>query len=329
MLWWLLTASVLLLGIAWLYHAPSTRKLASHPQPTAGYQEAIDRFQSLATAEDQAGPLLDVCRTRLMAHGRQTEHAIVLLHGYTNCPEQFARLGQRFHALGHNVLLPRMPYHGYADRLTPDIGKLTAEELIAYGDTAVDLAHGLGRHVTVLGLSGTGTVAAWLAQTRPEVDYALPVAALIGVSLVPTWLTRPLTNVLLALPGFLIWWDPRTKADNPFSYYHAYPRYGSRSLAHFLRLGIALTQRARQGAPACGRITLVINDAEPAVNNPLIERLARAWRKRAPTRLCTYRFERSLHLPHDLITPGSPGAPTEWVYDRLVEQVQELHQESI
>lgn len=325
MVWLLLLPSILLVSLVWLYHAPSTGKLVPRPQPAATYQEALDRYQALAADEAKAGPLLDVCRSRLMTHGRQTEHAIVLLHGYTNCPEQFAQLGDCFYQLGHNVLIPRMPYHGYVDRLTPDVDKLTAEKLVAYGDAAVDLARGLGRRVTVMGLSGSGTVTAWLAQTRSDVDYALPTAALIGVHVVPAFLTRPLANVLLALPSLLIWWDPRTKADNPDSYAHAYPRYGSHSLAQFLRLGVAVQQRARRAAPACGEIVMVVNESEPSVNNRLVERLTKAWRKRAFSRVQSYRFEKALHLPHDLISPGSPGVPTEWVYERMVEQVQRLH----
>jgi hypothetical protein len=40
----------------------------------------------------------------------------------------------------------------------------------------------------------------------------------------------------------------------------------------------------------------------------------------------TYQFERDLRLPHDMITPGTPNVPMDLVYDRLIEQVQKLHQ---
>jgi hypothetical protein len=37
------------------------------------------------------------CRTRVYTHGARTERALLLLHGFTNCPQQFDALGTRFH----------------------------------------------------------------------------------------------------------------------------------------------------------------------------------------------------------------------------------------
>jgi hypothetical protein len=70
--------------------------------------------------------------------------AIILVHGYTNCPQQFKALGQRFYDMGYNVLIAPLPHHGLADRMTEEHGLLTAEELAAYADETVDLAQGLG-----------------------------------------------------------------------------------------------------------------------------------------------------------------------------------------
>jgi alpha-beta hydrolase superfamily lysophospholipase len=299
--------------------------LASQPSPATGYQDSLERFRVLGEAEAKAGPLLDVCRSKLLTHGQATEHALVLFHGYTNCPEQFRQLGERFHALGYNVFIPRLPYHGYADRMTGDIARLTAKDLVAYGDQAVDIARGLARRVTVMGLSAGGVMAAWLAQNRADVEYAAPISASLGVSFVPAPWIRPLTGVLLALPNFYIWWDPRTKEKNPFSVYHAYPRYASRSLGHILRLGIALKVQARRAAPAGTSVLMITNAAEPAVHNGMIDQLVKTWRQHGGARVHTYSFEQAMNLPHDLITPGTPGVPTEQVYTRLVEQIQALH----
>ena len=125
---WLLAslAVALLVVLWWLFRPIPTDSLVSRPSPAGDYQQALDRFAEIGEAEDEAGPLLDVCRSKLLTHGEATRHVIVFLHGYTNCPEQFAQLGQRFFELGYNVLIPRMRYHGYEDRLTPDIRKLSA-----------------------------------------------------------------------------------------------------------------------------------------------------------------------------------------------------------
>jgi hypothetical protein len=326
MLWWPILPLLALIGLlSWLYRAPATRALASHPQPTADYQEALNRFQALAEADANAGPVFDICHSKLMTHGEKTEHVIVLLHGFTTCPEQFRQLGERFFERGYNVLIPRLPYHGYVDQMTDDLRKLTLPDLMTYGDTAIDIACGLGRQVSVMGLSGGGVLAAWLVQNRADVDYAVPIAATFGASFLPGWLTRPAVHLLLTLPDRFVWWDPRTKEDNPYSVYFAYTRYPMHALLRFFQIGLSVQKQARHNAPAGGEVLMVTNAHEPAVNNPLLYRLTRAWRRHAPDRVHAYEFERELHLPHDLITPGTPGVPIDLVYDRLLDQVQRLH----
>ena len=323
---WLLPLVLIASALLWLLLRPiPINTLISHPEPAASYQEALERFQSLSEAEANAGPLLDVCRSKLLTHGQPTEHAIVLFHGYTNCPEQFARLGERFYELGYNVYIPRLPYHGYVDRMTGDIAKLTAEDLAAYGDRAVDIAQGLGRQISVMGFSAGGVVAAWLAQNRADIQYAAPIAAALGIGFVPVLLTRTLTRAFLSLPGFFIWWDPRTREKNPLSVYHAYPRYASRSLAEILRLGVAVEKQAHHASPATGNILMITNACEPGVNNKAIDRLAAVWRQYSGVQVQSFALEKELCLPHDLLTPGTPGVPTQEVYDRLIEQVQRLH----
>jgi alpha-beta hydrolase superfamily lysophospholipase len=89
------------------------------------YAEAIEIAKGL---QDLDGPNVNpVCHTRLYTHGRQTERALVLLHGFTNCPRQFDDLGKDFFARGWNVLIPRYPRHGYTDRLNTAIAELPAD----------------------------------------------------------------------------------------------------------------------------------------------------------------------------------------------------------
>jgi len=269
--------------------------------------------------------MLDVCRSKAMVHDHATEHVIVFFHGYTNCPEQFAQLGERFYELGYNVLIPCMPHHGYADRLTEDVRNLTAEELGAYGDQAVDIARGLGRQVTVMGISGGGSLAAWLVQNRADVDYAVPLSASVWINGVPVWLSRPLIRVFLASSG-LVWWDPRTQEENPYSVYYAYPQYALRSLGEVLRMGVIIRKQARLAGPAGGSVLMLINDADPGVSNAQLNWLAETWSQHNAAPVQTYHFEKSLGMPHDIITPGTPGVPTDLVYDRIVEQITALHQ---
>jgi carboxylesterase len=52
--------------------------------------------------------------TQLMTHAKKVDRAIILVHGYTNCPQEFHELGQRFYAVGYNVLIAPLPHHRLA-----------------------------------------------------------------------------------------------------------------------------------------------------------------------------------------------------------------------
>src|SRR5688572_18530458 len=161
----------------------------SRAGPVANHEEALVRVKTLQEAEDQ-DLTRDVCITKLYDHGKQTEHVIVLMHGFTNCPEQFNELGRQHFDAGNNVLIPRMPYHGLSDRLTDALVKMTTEDLTAFGDEVIDIAHGLGKKITVMGVSGSGTLVAWLAQNRSDIDFAFAIAPLFGLAFVPPMFTK-------------------------------------------------------------------------------------------------------------------------------------------
>jgi carboxylesterase len=109
----------------------------------------------------------------------------------TNCPRQFLELGDAIHTTGANVLILRVPRHGIADESgraiggVGNVGGLTAAELSAYADDAVDIASGLGRDVRVLGLSMGGVIATWIAQNRPDAERVVAVAPALTLPRVP------------------------------------------------------------------------------------------------------------------------------------------------
>ena len=335
MSWWIIAFVVLGL-VSWMAFRPVTLiRLESRPKPITKFEDAITLIKSMQEGDHQ-DLTQDVCITKLYDHGAQTEHVIVLIHGFTNCPEQFNELGKQYYEAGYNVFIPRMPYHGLADRLTDKLVNLTAENLAAFGDKVIDIAHGLGRRITVMGISGSGTLVAWLAQNRADIDYAFAIAPLFGLAFIPPSLTRLFERIAFLLPNFFLWWDPRTKADNPYSIYYAYPRYPTRALMEILRLGMITRSQAENAPPKAGSITLIINDAEPAVSNAETLKLFRLWEKhkRSTPRsgsvdgkgnLSEVHFEKDLKLPHDIITPGTPGVPVEITHPRLISAVRDTH----
>jgi len=298
--------------------------LHSHPEPVTSYDEALAQVKAMQE-EDNLDLTQDVCITKLYTHGTQTEHVIVLIHGFTNCPEQFTELGKQYFEAGNNVLIPRMPYHGLTDRMTEALVNLTAENITNFGDRVVDIAHGLGKKVTVMGISGSGTLVAWLAQNRPDLDFAFIIAPLFGLAMIPSVFTKLFERIALLLPNFFLWWDPRTKADNPYSIYYAYPRYPWRALAEIMRLAMITRAQAQKSPPLSGNITMIINDAEPAVSNAEIFKLLNLWKKHGKGNLNEYHFEKEMKLPHDIITPGTPGVPIGEIQPRLIGAIKDVH----
>lgn len=324
MAWVIFALAVLSMGL-WMASRPiSVSEFGSHPNPVTDYAEAIDHVKAMQEQDNQ-DLARDVCITKLYDHGLQTDHVIVLLHGFTNCPEQFNELGKQYYESGVNVFIPRMPYHGLADRLTDDLINLTAEKLTVFGDKVINIAHGLGKKVTVMGISGSGTLATWLAQNRPDVDFAFVIAPLFGLAFIPSPFTKLFERIALLLPNFFMWWDPRTKAENPFSIYYAYPRYPWRALAEIMRLAMITRAQAERVPPGASNITMIINDAEPAVSNAEIFKLLKLWQKNGKGNLNEYHFEKEMKLPHDIITPGTPGVPIAEIQPRLINAVKNVH----
>lgn len=301
----------------WLWFTPlGLDPLVSAPHPAANFEEAAARIEALQ-AQDGA-EINPVCRTRFLSHGRKTEKTIVLLHGLSNCPEQFGPLGDIFFNLGYTVLIPRFPHHGYSDRMTTAQENLTAEELARFGDEVADIAQGLGDEVIVTGFSMGGALTAWLAQQRSDIDRAVLIAPALGLGTIPADTTDAFAAGLLELPNFFMWWDPRLKEEMPPE--HGYPRFASHALGQLLRLGAKTRQLAAQSPPATTDFLLITNENDLAVNNGLVDAQGQVWQS-GGANVQTYTFPHNLGLEHDLIDTQSRTQQIERVYPILVELI--------
>lgn len=284
------------------------------PAPT--YAEALARIAALQGAE--GGPELNPrCRGYALTHGARTPRCAVLLHGYTNCPQQFRAFAAQLHAGGRSVYVPRLPHHGLADRMAPDQARLSRRELVAYLDAALAVARGLGERVEVLGLSAGGSLAAFAAQRRPEVDLAVVIAPVLGAPAIPAWGTPALAAAAGLLPNQFRWWDPVNKDNRP-SPPHCYPRFSTRALGAIVRLSLAVLREARRTPPAAARIVVVTNAADEAVTLPPIELLMARWRARGAD-VREHRFPAELGLIHDLMDPEQGRQQTALVYPVLLD----------
>jgi len=314
--WWimLLILGIVLAAVFIILTPWNISNLSSHPRPVQSYAEAVQRTETLRGQEPAA--MNPVCQLQLMTHDKKVDRAIILVHGYTNCPQQFRELGQRFYDLGYNVLIAPLPHHGLADRMTDAHAQLKAEELAAYADETVDIAQGLGEQVTMMGISAGGVTTAWAAQNRSDIDLAVIISPAFGFKQIPTPLTAAVMNIYTALPDSFEWWDPVLKGEAPPA--HAYPRYSKHALVQALRLGFATQVAAQRVQPAAQKMVVVFNANDNSVNNALTMAVVKLWQAHAAN-LTTYEFEANLKLGHDLIDPAQPDAQIDVVYPRLID----------
>jgi len=308
----LILSCTLILFIPW-----NIKEIRSNPQPVQTYNEAKERIEHFILQQDKN--LLRVCGLQLMTHGEMVDTVIVLVHGYTSCPQQFNPIGQMFFKLGYNVLIAPLPHHGLNDLMTEEHSKLTAEELADYSDEVADIAHGLGKHRIMMGLSCGGVVTAWAAQTRKDIDLAVVVSPALGFKAIPTALTSVMMNLYAFLPDSYGWWNPLLKEKTQVSY--AYPRYSKRALSNMLRLGFATKSLAKREAPSAGKIIMVTNENDQAVNNVIAKRLLDLWKSKSAN-ASAYEFPANDRLVHDLIEPNLSEQRIDLVYPRLINLVR-------
>jgi pimeloyl-ACP methyl ester carboxylesterase len=276
---------------------------------TDSYQAAVEIAAGLQRLD---GPNVNpVCHTRLYTHGHRTQRSLVLLHGFTNCPQQFDLVGRHFYELGWNVLIPRYPRHGYKDRLTTSIAELRLVHLLAVANRAAAVGAGLGDQVTVAGLSLGGILAGHLAQTHEDIERAVLIAPMFGLRPIPGPALGGLTQLARILPNFYIWWNSKLK--DRIGPEHGYPRFSTKAYAALFEAARGVFKCARMSAPKAGSIAVITNAAEPRLDNRFTYQLVDVWRRPGAT-VCTFEFPASDGLPHDLIDPANPAQNTELVY---------------
>jgi pimeloyl-ACP methyl ester carboxylesterase len=295
----------------------SNESLAEHAdKPATDYDAAIARYAEVQAAEDDA--INPVCRSKIMTHGVKTEHVIVLVHGITNCPQQFAEFAPLLFERGYNVLIPRMPRNGLVDRMTDELKYLTAEELRDCSNTMVDIACGLGEHITFLGLSVGGVMTAWVAQHRPEIAQAVVIAPSIGFTNLGADRVSSFAIVL-----FRILPNIGTQHFSPFSDgpQHSYLGFSSRSFGEVMRFGKSILKSAKQKKPAAKSILMVTNAADTAVNSKINRELVNFWRANGYEQIEEYEFSADKKLIHDIVDPQQVQQQTALVYPILLDLI--------
>jgi Alpha/beta hydrolase family len=283
------------------------------------YDEAVREIRKLiAASPDNIRP---ECAVQLLEHGHPTERVFVLMHGLSNCPAQFTKLGQLLFERGHNVVIPRIPYHGEKNRLATDWARLTAGDMVDAGNQAVDLARSLGGKVTAAGLSISGATVAWMAQNRSDLDRAVLLAPFLAPAGLPDWAAAPVERLLLRLPNVFLWWDSNLK-ENIEGPPYAYPRFPTRVIGETMLLAREVLRESRSHAHQCASILVVTSASDHAASNQLTSRLVANWRRFGKGAIETFEFPASDNVPHDFIDPNQPDQKTALVYPKIIELLE-------
>lgn len=290
--------AMLILGIAAVVPA-TAGDVRSHPNPAPDFEHAVGRARQMIAADSAiaapgGAPIL-------LVHGARAPRAVVLLHGFTDSPRQFATLADSLFAQGDNVFVPRLPHHAERGKDVGELARLTASELCRTTDEAVDVATGLGDSVVVLGLSVGGTLAVWAAEHRPEVRRAVVVAPPFEVARVPSMLERPLVNLGAHVPNI----SRRSAPDSERP--DRDPGFATHGLAQVLRLGMAVRRDAERMLPSRAEVLFLVNANDRTVKTAPVLDLARVWNRRGVA-VSVYEIPLSLGLPHNVVDPmQQPG----------------------
>ena len=299
--------TMLILGLAAMVPA-TTGDVRSHPNPAHTYAAAVARAKRQIAGDDSVAAIGG--STILLTHGSRAPRAVVLFHGFTDSPRQFAALAESLYAQGDNVLVPRLPHHAERGKDASELARLTAAELCHTGDAAVDVATGLGDTVVVIGLSVGGTIAAWTAEHRAEVRRAVVIAPAFEVAHVPSMLERPLVNLGAHVPNL----SHRAAADTTRP--DRDPGFATHGLAQVLRLGLAVRRDADRISPANAEVLFLVNANDRTVKTAPVLDLARVWNRRGVP-VAVYEFPDSLALPHNIVDPINRPAKAGAVYPVL------------
>ncbi|MDJ0927071.1 MAG: alpha/beta fold hydrolase [Gammaproteobacteria bacterium] len=281
--------------------------LAERPSPLAAFDAAWAGYQAgIADVELQFG-----CRPRRYrppADGPR-RGAILALHGFSACPQQFFQLGPELAARGYDVLVPILPGHGLLpdEAGNEDLSTVPTAETWAqaYGGLAVQMNDIMllspGQRV-VVGYSLGGTLAINAAfRDRELYERMLLIAPLIAIR--GGEFVEFLGDLAGRFPGVRDW------KVKPASYQEICDAWTAAGRAGFCDYRYehvpALIQLTNQNRD-WGRkqrlslpIQVIVADADSVISNGAIEALVADQRQYGPVELCMLRGG----VPHEILTP--------------------------
>ena len=275
--------------VAWAFLWPSrSAELQKAHIQRRDYDQSVKDIQKVIADDAANGEVRPESRPILKTHGKKTTRAVMILHGVSGEPSAMAELADWFYQAGYNVYVPRAPHHGLKDG--KQHGKVRASELVKFMSDSAGLVSGLGDELGVIGHSGGGTLATWLAQYGDGLfsrvlllsPYYEPDA-----SQVPKWQVALLRNVY---GNHLL---PDQFFDGALSY---------RALANY----VIVKQNYRNDLKAVGlkHVGLIIGSEDRLIDSTMARDIAEKMAKNSGATLTNETTPAHMGIGHELIWPG-------------------------
>jgi esterase/lipase len=276
------------------------------------FNESLSLFNSFfSDLNDNIDP---VCRSIILHHNIRTQKSVILFHGLSSAPCQFLILGKQLFDLGYNVIIPRMPYNGFIDKQTKETNKLTKDILKKYAVNSINIANGLGEKVDVIGLSGGGILAAWLAQFY-EINTSIIIAPLFNIKPVPDYLKFALCFISSALTNVFLKKSDKIIRNAPS---YIYSQQSLKSVAEFMKIGYEIKNDSNKHKFKSHKLIGLVNESDIAINNDTFIKQLHRWRN-LNENVFDFTFSKDLNLPHDLIDPNQKLQKCDVVYKKILE----------
>ncbi len=161
--------------------------------PTASFEEFDAELPELSISLEQLDKYLvdkesefnnikpgNESRVIWVDSSRQTEYAIVYIHGFSASPMEGAPLHQEVaKRYGMNLYLPRLSKHGIADEEI--LTELTPKQLIDDAKEALVIGRKLGKKVILMSCSTGGTLVIYLMANHPDIAAHISYSANIAI----------------------------------------------------------------------------------------------------------------------------------------------------
>ena len=149
-----------LLAVAVFFWPATFKELQSSNSEKLNYDQSVAAAIRTINRDSSNADVRPECRSIIKTHGKRTAKAVMMIHGVSACPQQFADLGDTFFNAGYNVYIPRVPSHGLTDNKRH--GEITIPAMAQFMNSSTSIISGLGDETGVIGLSGGANMATWI-----------------------------------------------------------------------------------------------------------------------------------------------------------------------